>query len=92
MKLRTFLFNQKFIFSSARYRQTTIVQEKMVVNRAELMMVVIWWWIIFHLITDWGHIVGEIEIIVMDHDNIPEATTKIEMIGAQLRESKSMVA
>ena len=36
--------------------------------------------------TDWGHIVGEIEIIVMDHDNIPEATTKIEMIGAQLRE------
>ena len=34
--------------------------------------------------TDWGHSVGEIEIIVMDHDHITEATSKIETIGAEL--------
>ena len=34
--------------------------------------------------TDWGHSVGEIEIMVMDQDHITEATTKIETIGAEL--------
>jgi len=34
--------------------------------------------------TDWGHSVGEIEIMVMDHDHITEATSKIETIGAEL--------
>jgi len=34
--------------------------------------------------TDWGHSVGEIEIMVMDQDHITEATTKIESIGAEL--------
>ena len=33
---------------------------------------------------DWGHSVGEIEIMVMDQDHITEATTKIESIGAEL--------
>ena len=34
--------------------------------------------------TDWGHIVGEIEIVVNDYDKISEATENIELIGNQL--------
>ena len=34
--------------------------------------------------TDWGHTVGEIEMVVSDPSQIPEASLKIEQIAAQL--------
>merc|ERR1711997_143630 len=45
----------------ARYRRTTIPQSRERVNTAEVMMVLVWWWVLFHTITDWGHIVGELK-------------------------------
>merc|ERR1712080_266082 len=46
-----------------RYRQTTIPQSKAMVNKGEVMMILIWWWILFNMLTDWGHIVGDMKWI-----------------------------
>ena len=34
--------------------------------------------------TDWGHIVGEIEVMVSTQDQIAEATKRIEVLGKEL--------
>ena len=40
--------------------------------------------------TDWGHRVGEIEIVVPDREQVIQATQKIEDLGRELGKSFSI--
>jgi adenylate cyclase class IV len=37
--------------------------------------------------TDWGHSIGEIEVMVTDHSQVGEASKRIELLGLQLGKS-----